>query len=88
MALNQVDYWDKKEKTGALSLEEMEAWKKAREDYKKWVLLEEVLWLQKSREVCLNEEDKNTSYFTLFCFPLRNADQAAISSWSSLIWAK
>ena len=39
LALNQVDYWDAKEKTNTLSLEELEARKEVREEYKKWVTL-------------------------------------------------
>ncbi|RVW68790.1 hypothetical protein CK203_060970 [Vitis vinifera] len=41
---NLMDYWDKEERVRSLSLEEEEeARKEAREMYKKWVLLEEVL---------------------------------------------
>ena len=43
LALNQVDYWDTKEKTNTLSLEELEARKEAREDYKKWVVRRDFL---------------------------------------------
>ncbi|RVW58237.1 LINE-1 reverse transcriptase-like [Vitis vinifera] len=39
-ALEQVQFWDAKEKISRLNLEELEA----REDYKKWVLLEEINW--------------------------------------------
>ena len=46
-----MDYWDAKEKTSTLSLEELEARKEVREEYKKWVTLEEISWRQKSREV-------------------------------------
>ena len=42
LALEQVEFWDTKEKISRLLLEELEARKEARGDYKKWVLLEEI----------------------------------------------
>ena len=40
MALNQVDFWDKVELTRPLSVQEVDARSGAKEDFKKWVLLE------------------------------------------------
>ena len=51
LALEQVEFWDAKEKNSILSLEELEARTEVREEYKKWVTLKEISWRQKSREV-------------------------------------
>ena len=48
-ASSRISFWDDVEKEKELSLEEAEEREKAREDYKKWVDLEEVSWRQKSR---------------------------------------
>ncbi|KAJ9681586.1 hypothetical protein PVL29_020449 [Vitis rotundifolia] len=62
-ALRQVEFWDEVEKHSALSLEDCEARKEAKEAYKSWVLREEISWRQKSRELWLKEGDNNTRFF-------------------------
>ena len=42
LALEQMEFWDAKEKISRLSFEELEARKEARKKKKKWVLLEEI----------------------------------------------
>ena len=49
-ALSRISFWDDLEKEKALSLEKTEEREKDREEFKKWVDLEEVSWRQKSRE--------------------------------------
>ncbi|KAL6345756.1 hypothetical protein AAG906_017501 [Vitis piasezkii] len=54
----QVDFWDSQEKLRFLSMEELEARKEAKGDFEKWVLMEEISWRQKSREVWLRKEEQ------------------------------
>ncbi|RVX14550.1 LINE-1 reverse transcriptase-like [Vitis vinifera] len=61
VALDQMQFWDAKEKINRLTVEEMEDRREAREEYKKWVLLEECEQLQRldadALEVPFTEEE-------------------------------
>ncbi|RVW44142.1 hypothetical protein CK203_089377 [Vitis vinifera] len=51
LVLNQVEFWDNVEVAWPLAVHELEARRGAKEDFKKWVFLEDISWRQKSREL-------------------------------------
>ena len=56
-SLKKVKAWDVLEERNPLTLSERELKVEAVNDFKRWALLEEVYWRQKSREIWLKESD-------------------------------
>lgn len=53
-ALNQISFWDSKEKETTLFVEEVDAKRLAVAEFSKWALLEELMWRRKPKEIWSN----------------------------------
>ena len=62
-ALKKVALWDDIESRRPLSAGEREERMGAMEEFKKWTIMEEISWRQKSREIWFKEGDRNMGFF-------------------------
>ena len=96
-ALKKVKEWDDLDVQRPLSVREREQKLETLKEFKRWALLEEISWRQKSREIWLNEGNRNIGFFHRMMNSHRRGNQISKmritkhgllrkKSWDRVLW--